>query len=111
MFRRIEIVDKGCKTTPFGVIAFVLKGEKLDTYLRYMELMQAVPLPKRKRIGRRPRFYFTEEGWKKIGRELAATCRKMDWGDVCITKVKEGSVEVMYRDWCQVSVRPRKKRP
>lgn len=110
MYRRIEIIDRGKKYTPFGIFAFWVEPEKLGAFFKHFDLIQATPAPKRRKIGRRPRFYFTEEGWKKIGKDLAESCRKMELGDVRILKVKERSVDVQYKDWCQVAVRPRRKR-
>ena len=53
------------------------------------------------------RFYFTEEGWRRYGRPTVAACQKAGQ-EYRVIRLKERSVDVMYRDECQVAVRPRK---
>ncbi len=54
------------------------------------------------------RFYLTEEGWAKFGREVVAACRKSGQ-QYRVLAVREREVEVLYWDGWQVMVRPRKR--
>ena len=62
----------------------------------------------RRPVNRNARFYFTEEGWRRYGRKTIEVCQQ-----VCqryrVIRIKENSVDVVYRDEVQVAVRPKKK--
>lgn len=60
----------------------------------------------RKALYKNCRFYFTEEGWKRYGRQTVAACQSVSQ-QYRVIRIKERSVEVMYRDEFQVAVRPR----
>lgn len=54
------------------------------------------------------RFYFTEEGRRQYGRKTFETCQKVGQR-YCVIRIKENSVDVVYRDEVQVAVRPKRK--
>ena len=62
----------------------------------------------RRAISKNCRFYFTEEGWKRYGRPTVSACQKVGQ-EYRIIRIKEKSVEVVYRDKFQIAVRPRRK--
>jgi hypothetical protein len=56
------------------------------------------------------RFYFTELGWKEVGRKVITACQQIGQ-EYKVIKVKENSVEVVWRDkhtGYEVAVQPRK---
>lgn len=63
----------------------------------------------RRRIFRNCRFYFTEKGWMVYGRPTVAACQRVGQG-YRVIRIKEKSVDVVYRDEIQVAVRPKKKK-
>jgi len=63
----------------------------------------------RRSINRNVRFYFTEEGWRRYGRKTVEACQQVDQR-YRVIRIKENSVDVVYRDDVQVAVRPKKKR-
>ena len=65
--------------------------------------------PKGDGIGKNCRYFFTEYGWKKMGRKVIEACQRTNQ-EYRIIKVKEKSVDVVYKDEIQVAVRPRKRR-
>jgi hypothetical protein len=61
-----------------------------------------------KNLNKNCRFFFTEKGWDKYGRQTVKACLRTGQ-KFRIIKVKEKSVDPVYRDEYQVAVRPRKK--
>lgn len=55
------------------------------------------------------RFYFTEEGWDKVGRFVIDACIQTKT-QYRVLKVKEKEMDVLYRNAYEVMLRPRKKR-
>ena len=104
MYRRIELISDGIppeilpeKTGLCGIPS----GRCSRSFNKLRQ-------PSRK-ITKNCRFYFTEKGWRKLGRHIVADMIKFQQRYRVIT-VKEHSVDVVYQDDLQVAVRPRKKR-
>ena len=62
----------------------------------------------RRPVNRNARFYFTEEGWRRYGRKTVEVCQQVGQR-YRVLRIKENSVDVIYRDEFQVAVRPRRK--
>lgn len=60
----------------------------------------------RRPIGRNCRFYFTEAGWTRYGRPTITACQQTGQ-PYRVIKIKERSVDIVYRDEFQVAVRPK----
>jgi hypothetical protein len=57
------------------------------------------------------RFYFTEKGWKEVGREVIAACQRSGQ-DYRVIKVKETDAQVVWRDKYteyEVAIQPKRK--
>jgi len=67
-----------------------------------------LPGPKGDGLGKNVKFFFTEHGWDKLGRKTISACKKHNHR-FRIIKVKEASVDVVYKDKFQVAVRFKKK--
>lgn len=63
----------------------------------------------RRPVNRNARFYFTEEGWRRYGRKTVEACQQVGQR-YRVLRIKENSVDVIYRDEFQVAVRPKRKR-
>ena len=123
MFRRIELIN-GMKADDYEnmIQAMTQRGETIDKDLtRYWktglmgfgneavnEAWVHMPSPKRF-IGKNCRFYFTEEGWRRYGRPTITACQQTNQ-EYRVLRIKEKSVDVVYRDEYQAAVRPKKKR-
>jgi hypothetical protein len=59
-------------------------------------------------VNKNTRFYFTEEGWRRYGRKTIEVCQQVGQR-YRVIRIKENSVDVIYRDEVQVAVRPKKK--
>lgn len=58
------------------------------------------------------KFYFTEKGWKEVGRNVVKACQRVGQ-EYRIIKVKEKSVNVVWRDKhteYEVACQPKRKR-
>jgi len=63
-------------------------------------------------IPRNAKFYFTEKGWKEVGRKVVAACQRVGQ-DYRVIKVKHKDVHVVWKDkhtGYEVAAQPRKKR-
>lgn len=63
-------------------------------------------------IPRNAKFYFTERGWREIGRHVVAAC-KYEEQEYRVIRVKERDVNVVWRDRhydTEVAAQPRKKK-
>jgi hypothetical protein len=63
-------------------------------------------------IPRNAKFYFTERGWREIGRHVVAACKSVEQ-QYRIIRVKERDVNVVWRDShydTEVAAQPRKKK-
>lgn len=63
----------------------------------------------RKNIPPNTRFFFTEKGWREVGRHTVARC-KAAGQDVRVIAVKENSVNVVWGDAYEVAAQPKKPR-
>ena len=103
MFRRIEVITSANKKRGLNFIPDVLEG---------LQAPDLDNLAHCKRIS----FYFTEEGWRQVGRpalqglkgkKLFASSSE-EVVDIKVRTVKEGAYDVFYRDKLQVALRPRR---
>ena len=77
---------------------------------RHGDVVRAwVEMPAPRRLFKHTKFYFTEEGWRRYGRRTIAACLTVGQR-YRVIRIKEKSVDVVYRDAVQVAVRPRKTR-
>jgi hypothetical protein len=110
MYRRIEMIShlkvdelEGKMIDIKGGLCFVPVKEGI------FEVWSDMPAPK-KRIRKNCRFFFTEVGWNTYGRKIIQACQRVGQ-EYRVLRVKENSVEVVYKDEIQVVVRPLRKRP
>ena len=122
MFRRIELIHQlipkeyraflktlgqsGSDGQPLPIRSWK-SGLMGISYVGVAEAWADINAPRRA-LYKNCRFYFTEEGWKRYGRPTVAACQKAEQ-QYRVIRIKERSVEVMYRDEFQVAVRARKK--
>jgi hypothetical protein len=118
MFRRIELIhpriDRLFFTLPDGEAEF-FDWSKVGLTPGYGAIPEAwfdklrgpdCPIP------RNAKFYFTEHGWREIGRHVVAVC-KHEGQAYRIIRVKERDVNVVWRDRhydTEVAAQPRKKK-
>jgi hypothetical protein len=62
----------------------------------------------RKENNKKVRFYFTEAGWDKYGRNTVAACLRTKQ-KYRVLAVDEHDVDVVYKDEYQVCIRPKRK--
>lgn len=63
-------------------------------------------------VPRNARFYFTEKGWKVLGRNVVAACKEVGQ-DYRVIAIKETDAQVVWRDkftGYEVAVQPKRKR-
>lgn len=107
MFRRIEVLP------PFPEGTW-LEGwhKKAGVNLLSGDLMRDLGLEAPSLGGlahqKRITFFFTMEGWERVGRQVLASLTQIQCR-VRVIAVKEHEREVVYRDPLQVVLRPRKK--
>jgi hypothetical protein len=58
---------------------------------------------------RRARFYFTERGWRKVGRHVAGEARRIGHIVKVIRRKEPARSQVVYRDALQVALLPLRK--
>lgn len=105
MFRRIEFIDEDPPLAPLKRGLMGAASERvLDAWFDHLK-----GPPCRGRLPRNCRFYFTEEGWREVGSRVREAAMR-DHLAFRVLRVKEASVEVMWRDRYEVAVRPRKSR-
>ena len=103
MFRRVELID------PDGKLKHGLCGlsqEKvIDAWFDKLRgPNRSIPL--------NAKFYFTELGWKEVGRQVIIACQQVGQA-YRVIKVKENSVNVVWRDQhsgLEVAAQPKKRR-
>ncbi|TKB79119.1 MAG: hypothetical protein E8D42_06865 [Nitrospira sp.] len=98
MLRRIELINQNSELGKSGLMAC-----SPSEVIRAWNMLNSP----RRQLYKNCRFYFTEEGWRRYGRATVAACQKTGQ-QYRVIRVKERSVDVMYRDECQVAVRARK---
>jgi hypothetical protein len=52
------------------------------------------------------RFFFTEKGWKEVGRHVVAECKRQGQ-EVRVISVKEASVNVVWGDEYEIAAQPK----
>jgi hypothetical protein len=52
------------------------------------------------------RFFFTEKGWREVGRHVVAECKRQGQ-EVRVISVKEASVNVVWGDQYEVAAQPK----
>lgn len=61
-----------------------------------------------KSINKNVRFYFTEAGWDKFGRNTVAACIRTGQ-EYRVIAVEEHDVDALYKDEYQICIRPKRK--
>ncbi|HXG78631.1 MAG TPA: hypothetical protein VNJ31_04720 [Methyloceanibacter sp.] len=59
---------------------------------------------------RRARFYFTERGWSKVGRHVAAEARRLGHIVKIVRRKEPDRSQIIYRDLLQVAILPKTRR-
>jgi hypothetical protein len=123
VFRRIELIDQiSAESYDNLVKAMQERGEAIDKSLTrfwksglmgfgYEPVTEAwIQLNSpRRALFKNYRFYFTEAGWRQYGRPTIRACQQTGQ-QYRVIRIKEHSVDVVYRDEFQVAVRPKKKK-
>jgi len=115
VFRRVELIGRQNESwfLPFDEDIWPQPGKwkktGLNVYLICVLLNRhGVRRPNKIRTHKSIRFFFTETGWEKAGRPILHTIKR--WGlEHRVLRIKEKSVDVIYRDDLQVAVRPRRR--
>lgn len=98
MFRRIQLINND---TIHGLCG-VSTEETVDAWIDDLNGCKH-PLP------RNARFYFTERGWRDVGRKVIIAAQKSGQ-KYRIISVKENSVNVLWSDDNEVAVQPKKRK-
>ncbi|HEY5671970.1 MAG TPA: hypothetical protein VIS10_18405 [Anaerolineales bacterium] len=119
MLRRIELIHPAEKTTLpddsigfFPAIKLGLMGSINPKIVEAWSDKLRGPGKRQSGIRRNARFYFTELGWKEVGRKVVEACQQVGQ-EYRVIKVKEGTVNVVWRDrhyGLEVAAQPRKRR-
>lgn len=127
MFRRIEMIEhmsrreqlrvlrrlSGVADLPLRVVEQITDRDwkqGLMGLTRHEAVTRAwIQMPAPRRLSKNTRFYFTEEGWRRYGRKTVAACLTVGQR-YRVIRIKEKSVDIVYRDDVQVAVRPKKSR-
>lgn len=109
MFRRIELIQPGVILTRedgeiVSIPAFksglmgVITEEILDTWVdKLVSPKTAIPS--------NARFYFTELGWREIGKNVVAACQR-GGQQYRVIAIKENAIDVVYQDEYQIAGQP-----
>ena len=127
MYRRIELIDEMSAEAHRNLIEAVRQKYDESEYeikkeyprfwksgimgfgdMRVWDAWVDMRSPRRS-INRNVRFYFTEEGWRRYGRKTIEVCQQVGQR-YRVIRIKENSVDVVYKDEVQVAVRPKRKR-
>jgi hypothetical protein len=114
VFRRIELIFQASVDTDIGESYPALKGglmfggpQELSDAWTYDLIGPGRTLPAN------CRFYFTEKGWREIGRNVIAAARR-NGQEYRVIAIKETDAQVVWRDKVrgyEVAVQPKRKRP
>lgn len=115
MYRRIELIHKN-NTTPELLAKFASMGIKELPYekmgimsARHEEITDAWIFDLNgPRCSFNSRFYFTEEGWRKVGRKVIAACQRAGQ-EYRVIAVKENAVDVVFRNEFEIAAQPIRK--
>jgi hypothetical protein len=105
MYRRIELIFhfpqiEGSVSDMIHGLCGVGNDEVIDAWISMNN--------PRKEINKNVRFYFTEAGWDKYGRNTVAACIRTKQ-KYRVLAVEEHDVDVLYKDEYQVCIRPKRK--
>jgi hypothetical protein len=114
MFRRIELIHPGSVSED----GFWLPGFKQGlTPVSWPEVMDAwiddLVGPARDSLPPNCRFYFTERGWREVGRNVVAAAMRTGQ-PYRVVAIKETDAQIVWRDKArdyEVAVQPPSKRP
>lgn len=98
MFRRIQLINNDTIQGLCGIST----EETADAWIEDLRGCKH-PLP------RNVRFYFTERGWRDVGRKVIIAAQKSGQ-KYRIISVKENSVNVLWSDDIEVAAQPKKKK-
>jgi hypothetical protein len=101
LFRRVELIDPD-HNLKHGLCG-LSQEQVIDAWINKLRG------PKRS-IPPNAKFYFTELGWKEVGRQVIAACQQVGQA-YRVIKVKEKSVNIVWRDkhaGLEVAVQPKK---
>lgn len=107
MYRRIELINHFCRAD--GTLDNIKNGLcGLVKSVSVFDAWGAINAP-RKAINKNVRFYFTEAGWERFGRDTVAACiRSGQEYRVIAREEHDRSIEVVYKDEYQVCLLPRR---
>ncbi len=117
MFRRIELINHNKHDIYDSVWGYQSRDYKsgimgLQTDAIADEWVYKLRGPQRRTLPANCRFYFTELGWKEVGRNVIRQCIK-DQQEYRILIIKETDAQVVWRDKhtkYEVAVQPKKKK-
>jgi hypothetical protein len=109
MFRRIELIQPGVILTRedgeiVSIPAFksglmgVTTEEVVDAWIDKLSAPKSA-------IPSNARFYFTEYGWREIGKHVVAACQRSGQ-EYRVIAIKENAIDVVYQDEYQVAGQP-----
>lgn len=109
MYRRIEIIhDETYKSFFDGNAHHYRHKSGLMTYVDESVIKLWVDKLTGPTAPKNCRFYFTEQGWKEVGRKVVEQLQKVKQ-KYRVIKIKEKSVDVIAKGPFEVAIRPRKK--
>ena len=118
MFRRIEfilpggILDGESSPAEKGGLLSVVSGPVAEAWWD-SEGVVGLLGPARSSLPPNCRFYFTEKGWRDVGRRVVAAARQTG-EEICVVAIKETDAQVVWRDKArdyEVAVQPPSRRP
>ena len=88
-----------------GALTGIANIEALFDFLDTVDF----PGPNKEIKNSRLRFYFTERGWREVGKKVTAELKRLKIPHR-VLRIKNNTLDVQYRDWCQVAGLIRKSR-
>ena len=107
MYRRIQLIHH--ITREDGSVFHIMHGLMGISNMEVIDAWFGLHAP-RKAVNKNVRYYFTEAGWKKYGRNTVAACIRTGQ-DYRVIAVEEHDVDVLFKDEHQVCIRPKRKAP
>ena len=103
MIYRILVDERGDDGIPTGTRlgGIMVRGKGLENLCD----QYGVSAPRRL-TNAKARFYFTEAGWKKAGRLIAAAARQRGFIVHCVRRKNPDRSQVVYRDRYQAAILP-----
>lgn len=101
MYRRVEFIQTDADGVDYK--AGLIGGGNNAVLAVWMDRLRG------RGTGKNNRYYFTELGWREIGRDIVSICHR-DGIRIRVIRVKERSVDVMVGDELEVATRIRRKR-